>query len=79
MTDSFSGKYEMIAAQNALRSGIRATTELERIDRIGQGYLGTNIFSKDIDSLDVATYEYDYLNKQLMFEENEESLIPTNE
>ena len=46
------------------------------MNQIGRGYLGTNIFRKEIDTLDVITYEYAFLKQSL---EEGAAVIPTNE
>ena len=38
------------------------------MNQVGLGYLGGNIFQKDINELDVQTYEYQFLPRQLQDE-----------
>ena len=63
MTDSFSGKYDLVTAQNRLKTEIRTKEEPTRIAQIGNENLGTNVFLKDIDTYDVVTYDYKLLKQ----------------
>ena len=61
MTDTFSGKYDLVAAKNRLKKDINTNSkEPQHVNQIGRGYLGTNVFRKDdLDSIfDVITYDY---------------------
>ena len=45
----------------------------DKVNQVGAGYLGGNIFSKDINELDVQTFEYQFLPNKLQEEEYKRS------
>ena len=58
LTNSFSQKYDMVIANNRLKQTVRVKLTEDKVNQVGLGYLGGNIFEKDINELDIQTYEY---------------------